>query len=116
MIVDNSRIIGAIFRCAAVAARNTIIILVIIVGTIFLAIIRYDIGSAVVILIVIGRMMAEIMVMEMTIVVGYYCSCCLEFLSIQHRHNCCCTYCRVSWVHHFIHRWSISGQDLICCI
>ena len=47
-----------------------IIISVVIFATIFLAIIRFDIGSAVVIIVIIGRMMVDTMAMAMTIVVG----------------------------------------------
>ena len=66
MIVDNSGSIGAIFRCAAVVARNTISISVVNVSTIFLVVIRYKI---------IGRTMVEIMVMLMTIIVGDHSTC-----------------------------------------
>ena len=71
MIVDNSRSIGAIFECSAVVARNMISVLVVIFATISLVIIRYDIVYAVVIIFVIGRIMVEIMVMVMTISVGF---------------------------------------------
>ena len=75
MIINNIRRIGENFGCAAVVARNTITILVIIVATIFLVIIRYDIGSAIVIIIFIGRMLVEIMFIVMNIVVGDHRPC-----------------------------------------
>ena len=52
-----------------------IVISVVIVPTIFLFIIRYNIGSAVVVIIIIGRMMVDIMVTVMYIVVGDHCTC-----------------------------------------
>ena len=70
IIVDNSGIIGAIFGCTAVVARNMIIILVVIVANIFIVIIRYDIVSSVVVIIFIGGMMVEIMFIVMIIDVG----------------------------------------------
>ena len=57
-----------------------IVISVIIVATIFLIVIRYDIGSAVVVIIAIGRMMLEIMVVVMTIVMGDHSTCCMACL------------------------------------
>ena len=80
VIVDNSRGIGSIFGCTGVVAINTIIIPVVNVDTIFLVILRYDIGSAVVVIIIIGRMMSEIMVMLITIIVKYHCPCFLACL------------------------------------
>ena len=80
MIVDNTGSIGSIFGCTTVVARNMIVILVVIVATIFLFIIRYDIGYAVVVIIVIGYMMVEIMIMVMTIFMGYHSPCCLACL------------------------------------
>ena len=80
MIFENSGSIGATFGCAAVVARSTIVISVVIVATIFLVITRYDIGSAVVIIILIGNMMLDIMVMVITIVVGDHRPCCLTCL------------------------------------
>ena len=61
-------------------ARNTIIISVAIVSTIFLVIIRYDIGYALVFFIVIGHTMVEIMVMVMNIFMGDHRPCCLSCL------------------------------------
>ena len=75
MTFNNRRSIGSILVCATVVARNMIILSVVIVATIFLVIIRYDIGSAVVVIIIIGRMMVDIMVMVMYIVVGDHCTC-----------------------------------------
>ena len=75
MIAKNSGIIGAIFGCAAVMTRNKIIISVVIVSTILLVIIRYEIGSAIFVIIFIMRMMVDIMVMVMTIVVGDHLPC-----------------------------------------
>ena len=80
MIVDNSRMIIAILRCVGVVARNIIIILVIFVATIFLVIIRYDIVSSVVVIILIGITMVEIMVMVMNIFLGDHRPCCLTCL------------------------------------
>ena len=57
-----------------------IVISVVIVSTIFFVIIRYDIGSAVVVIIFIGRMMVDIIVMLMTIPVGDHRPCCLACL------------------------------------
>ena len=54
-----------------------IVISVVIVANIFLVIIRYDISSAVVVIIVIGRIMVEIIVMVMNIIMGDHCPCCL---------------------------------------
>ena len=59
MIVGNSCNIGAIFECAAVVAKNMIVISVVNVATILLVIIRYDIRSAVVVVIFIGSMMVD---------------------------------------------------------
>ena len=92
-------------------ARNTIVILVVIVATILLVIIRYDIGSTIVVIIVIGSMKLEIMVVVMNIVVGYHCPCCMSYIGRYHGHNCCCPYCRGRWVSHCLHRRSRSGQD-----
>ena len=80
IIAKNSGIIGAIFGCAAVVTRNKIIISVVIVSTILLVIIRYDIGSAIFVIIFIMHMMIDIMVMVMTIVVGGHRPCCLACL------------------------------------
>ena len=79
-ISDNSDSIGPIFRCAAVVARNMIVILVIIISTISLFIIRYDIGYAVVAIIVIGRMMVDIMVIVMVITMGDHFPSCISCL------------------------------------
>ena len=75
IIIDNSGIIGAIFLCTTVVARNMIIISVVIVAAISLFIIRYDSGYAIVIIVVIGIIMVDIMVMVMTIVVVDHCPC-----------------------------------------
>ena len=80
MIFDNRGSIVAIFRCAVVVDRNIIVTSFVIVSTIFVVIIRYGIGYSVVIIIVIGRMMAEIMFMVTTIFVGYHPPCCLVCL------------------------------------
>ena len=66
------------YFCATAVARNMIVISVIIVATIFLVIIRYDIGSAVVVIIVIGRMTVDIMVMVMTIFMGDHLPYCMS--------------------------------------
>ena len=72
--------IGSIFRCAVVLARNTIVVSVDIVATIFIVIIRYDIVSTVFVIIVIGGIMVEITVMLIIIVVGYPFPCYLAWL------------------------------------
>ena len=99
--------------CAVVVASNMIIISVIIIATILLVLIIYDIGSAIVAIIVIVRLMVDIIVMLITIFVGYHCPCCLLCLGSYHGHNCCRRYRRVVWVRHCLHCQSISGQDLI---
>ena len=55
IIARNIKIIGDIFGCAAVVARNAIVILVVNVATIFLIIIIYDIDYSIVVIIVIGQ-------------------------------------------------------------
>ena len=79
-ISKKSRSIGAIFGCAAVVARNIIVILVVIFATILFVIIRYDISSADVLIIVIGHMIVDIMFMLMKLVVEDYRPCCMAYL------------------------------------
>ena len=93
-----------------------IVVSVVIVATIFLVIIRYNIVSSVLFIIAIGRMMVDIMVIVMTIVVRGNHPCCMACLGRYHGYNCFCRYRRGHWVRHCLYRRSRSGKDWICCI